>query len=222
MVLQGSARSGDKTPMSCPRGEQKWGLGSLQGCQPESARCASGHTAPAPGLWRRGRIGCIPPAAPVGWECCRGILGTSLALGMPSPKAAGQEMSQGRLTEEQSSGPKAKHRLVPAAGSPAAGLASTHVLSLSPKLLWLGALLELDTTRCCFACLGTGGPKLKEDPTLRSCSSRAGLQWCGQGHGMGSSGHRAVPGAPVGLYQGATSQSTLLWGCRDAQKGRIM
>lgn len=208
--------------MSCPRGEQKWGLGSLQGCQPESARCASGHTAPAPGLWRRGRIGCIPPAAPVGWECCRGILGTSLALGMPSPKAAGQEMSQGRLTEEQSSGPKAKHRLVPAAGSPAAGLASTHVLSLSPKLLWLGALLELDTTRCCFACLGTGGPKLKEDPTLRSCSSRAGLQWCGQGHGMGSSGHRAVPGAPVGLYQGATSQSTLLWGCRDAQKGRIM
>lgn len=180
--------------MSCPRREQKRGLGSPKGpdvrvgTQPLPLGCGGG-----------GESAASPPAAPMGWECCRDILSTSVALGMPSPKAAGQEMSQGRLTEEQSSGPKAKHRLVAAAGSPAAGLAPTHMLSLSPKLLWLGALLELDATRCCFACLGTRGPKLKEDPVLRSCSSRAGLRWCGQGHDMGSFGHRAVPGAPVGL-----------------------
>lgn len=47
------------------------------------------------------------------------------------------------------------------------------------------------------------------------------MVWAGTRRG-GALGHGAVPGARVGPYQGATSQSTLLWGCRDAQKGRIM
>lgn len=44
-------------------------------------------TQPLPlGCGGEGESAASPPAAPMGWECCRGMLGTSVALGMPSPE----------------------------------------------------------------------------------------------------------------------------------------